>query len=126
MIALAGAEVDVVAPVHVADDWCARHEAHFERTWLTYLLCHFGEWCRASDVWDAQDVHQRSVLRQRAYEAVQSARRLGLFIESDRRFGYRVTGHDDLVKYVHIKSADETSDHASDPCQLSIPDVPSG
>ena len=120
MIALAGAEVDVVEPCHVADDWCARHEPHFERTWLTYLLSRFGEWCRASDVWETGDAYQRAVLRQRAHEVVQGAKRLGLFIEADPRLGYRVTGHDDLPKYVHLHERAEDRDDGQTPGQLTL------
>ncbi|MGO8683983.1 MAG: hypothetical protein ACLQUT_05320 [Thermoleophilia bacterium] len=65
------------------------------------------------------DAWQRTVLRQRAFETVQSARRLGLLIESDPRLGYRCTGYDDLPKYVHLTT---TADNVSEPIsgQMSL------
>ena len=107
-------------PRPVTDTWSPRCEPHFERTWLTHLLAHFGEWCRASDIWDPRDEYQRSVLRQRSWEAVEGAKRLGLFIEADPRLGYRLTGHDDLPKYLHLheRASDKTDDEA--PGQLTL------
>ena len=109
----------VVRPV--PENWSARHEAHFERTWLTYLIMHSGQWCRASDVWEPRDAYQRAVLRQRSWEVVQGATRLGLFIEADPRLGYRVTGHDDLPHYLHLheRAADRTEGEAPDQLTLA-------
>lgn len=103
------------APRPVPENWNPRCEAHFECAWLTHLLSHFGQWCRASDVWEPRDAYQRAVLRQRAHEVVQSALRLGLFIEADPRLGYRVTGHDDLPKYLHLH------ERASDVTRRDVP-----
>jgi hypothetical protein len=82
--------------------------------WLTHLLSHFGEWCRASDLFEPVDAYQRAVLRQRAHEVVQAAKRLGLAVESDRLRGYRVTGHLGLPAYLHLheRAADRTEGEA--------------
>lgn len=94
--------LEMTAPLHVPENWSPRHEPNFERMWLTHLLAHFGQFCRASDVWQPNDEYQRAVLRQLSHEIVQAARRLGFLIEADPRRGYRVTGHDDLPKYLHL------------------------
>ena len=101
------------SPAHRPDDWSARHDRHFEREWLTHLIMHSGQWCRASDLWEPADAYQRAVLRQRAHEVVNGARRLGLLINADRRLGYRVTGHDGLPKYLHLHERTAVS-HAAD------------
>ena len=89
-------------PAVAPADWSARHEAQFESQWLTYLIMRSGQWCRASDLWPPADAYQRAVLRQRAHEVVNAARRLGLHVDADKRLGYRVSGHDGLPKYLHL------------------------
>ena len=93
------------APRQVAETWNPRHERNFERTWLSHLIMHAGQWCHASDVWEPRDDWQRIVLRQKAWEVVEAARRLGLCVESDAVLGYRVTGHAGLPKYLHLRQA---------------------
>ena len=90
------------APRSVPENWNPRHESCFESLWLTYLIMHSGEWCRADQVWIPRDAYQRAVLRQRAHEVVRAARRLGLAIETDKRRGYMVTGHLGLPRYLHL------------------------
>jgi hypothetical protein len=114
------ATIDRIAPLPVPENWNPRCEAHFERRWLTHLLGHFGEWCHASDAWEPADEHQRYVLRQRAWEVVEAAKRLGLFIESDPLLGYRVTGHDDLPKYLHLHERSADAPHGEVPGQLTL------
>ena len=102
----------------------ARCEPRFEAAWLTHLMQHFGRWCRASDLWPPQDAYQRAVLRQRAHEVVQRARRLGLVIDADPRHGYRLTGHDGLPPYLHLhERAEDRAEVAPAPGQLSLADV---
>ena len=90
----------------VPENWDPRHERNFESIWLTHLLAHFGRWTHASDVWEPRDAWQRIVLRQRAHEVVHSARRLGLIVQADPLLGYRVVGHAELPKYVHVVKPD--------------------
>jgi hypothetical protein len=106
----------------VPDNWSPRHEVHFEATWLTHLASHYGQWCRASDVWAPCDAWQRIVLRQRAHEVVQAARRLGWVIEADAALGYRVMGVDDLPRYLHLheRAADREAGVPTCEGQLSL------
>lgn len=108
--------------VPMPESWNPRWHAHFDREWLTFLLSRFGHWCHVTDLWAPQDAYQRTLLRQRAHETVMAARRLGFFIESDRRRGYRVTGHDDLPRYLHLRSA-EDEPQGPYPGQLSLADA---
>lgn len=108
-------------PRQAPENWNPRHEPHFERTWLTHLLSRYGEWCHASDVWEPRDEWQRVVLRQRAWEVVEKARRIGLFIEADPLLGYRVTGCDDLPRYIHLheRAAEKSEDVVPGQLQLA-------
>ena len=90
-----------ITPRQVPESWDARCDKHFEAQWLTHLLAHFGCWCHAAEAFACTDPWQRIVLRQRAYEVVQAAGRLGYVIESDARLGYRLIGCAGLPKYVH-------------------------
>ena len=92
----------------VPQNWSARHEPRFESQWLTYLVLHPLQWCHASDLWAAADAWQRTELRQRSHEVVVKARRLGMVIEADPVLGYRLTGYEDLPRYLHLHpTADE-------------------
>ena len=95
------------APRQVSESWQPRHEKELERIWLTHLVMHSGEWCRASDLWEPADAYQRAVLRQLSHEVVCAAGRLGLAVESDRRRGYMVTGHLGLPRYLHVRPRTE-------------------
>ena len=112
------AGVEPEAPRQVPENWSARAEPHFERTWLSHLIMHAGQWCHGSDVWQPRDDWQTIVLRQKAWEVVDLARRLGFFIEADPLLGYRMMGCDDLPKYVHTKALAPV--RASDPGQLTL------
>lgn len=97
----------------VAEDYNPRHDRAFAETWLTYLIMHSGQFCRASDLWEPQDAYQRAVLRQRAHEVVQKAKRLGWHIESSRECGYRVTGaHIPAYLHLHERAEDRAEGEA--------------
>jgi hypothetical protein len=107
-------------PAMAPADWNVRHDAGFDAAWLTHLIMRSGEWCRASDLWPPADAYQRAVLRQRAHEVVCGARRLGLHVDADRLLGYRVTGHDGLPKYLHLRR-EAAVPQASDGSAVSDP-----
>ena len=121
-VPFAGAEP--AAPREVAETWNPRHERNFERTWLSHLVMHAGQWCHASDVWQPRDDWQRIVLRQKAWEVVEAARRLGFFIEADALLGYRMMGCDDLPKYLHLKAPAPAQEIA--PGQLTLAEEAQG
>ena len=111
---------DIVRPVEpppfaVPEDWSARCEPDFEAKWLTYLLSRFGAWCHPTDVWPVWDAWRGTVLRKRAYEVVQAARRLGLAIESSPTMGYRVVGHEGLPKHLHLHP--RSDEGYAEPCE---------
>ena len=90
----------------VPEGWNPRHDSrNFERTWLTHLLAHFGEWCHPSDLWLSNDDAQRLLIRQLANEVVCAAQRVGIDIESDRNLGYRITGAGNVPRWVREERA---------------------
>lgn len=106
-----------VAPA--VETWNPRHDASLDEAWLTYLLAHYGHWCRASDMREPQDAYQRAVLRQRAHEVVQKAKRVGWHIESSREHGYRLTGAH-IPPYLHLHERAEDRAEGEAPGQLSL------
>ena len=112
----------VAAPRPVPENYNPRHDPGFESTWLTHLVMHAGQWCRASDVYPPRDEYQRAVMRQLSHEIVQAAKRLGFIVEADPRRGYRVVGHAGLPRYVHLTDPCEKKPANVDG-QLSIIDI---
>ena len=94
-----------ITAIPTAHDWNPQCDKDFAAQFLTMLTDHGGSWLKATDVWQSHDPYQRTLIRQKAEEAVSHGRRIGMVIEGDRQRGYCYVGMK-VVRYLHMKDVD--------------------